>query len=857
MCVAMARRPLSSARESIGDRVARLAWTGRVVPLLLLGAFAGCGGSAPKPTGAQQASLAADNPAQEPAPPVPHPSEQQIPESGWSWLRVATTEPGYFVFLNDVPARFEDGEYARTPCEVRVPKGVWSVALSKQGRGDIEREWSLAEDVDWRVETDPDPQSHAGSAVYARVTQPLFRLPVGSGELLRTLNSSSREADPFVTPDGLTIWYVSNRPEGQGVYSAARSSVYHHFGTPTLLTLSRGEEEVASPCQSADGLTVAYAEPSRGRAWSVTRASPLAAFDERSPLNFDPDQREGWPSLQLSPDGLRLYWLRELNGETVTRAAVRKDSTGKFGPALDYPLPGGHPCLSADGLRHYWVEDSRVMRVRRGSLRDGFGEAEELANLPGEELSLDRARRSWWISEDERWLYVASAGDLWVFRLADDPGWRTALIAKVWDGKEKPKPADPFEIDSKMSFFTGPSAESSTPTMEVPPYAEHFAKLRDLLKAREVDTAEALANEAADQPELKELQDLIAWDLELVADCQHLIALAEARCANLEPGSPVRVGRSQLAFEKLEAGKLFLKSPTVTVEKSLRELDSDDLIRLAIVDTKSMTDDDARAVVAWLLSCGGTPAVTDLWKRLAPKQFDEFQQRAAGRLVRLAKIEIAAKKPDVAVPRLTEALSLAPDGPWADRARGARDSLFESPEWKPIGSRTWTMNEPGLFEADGSRAENSYIASTKTYGSFELRMDWRVFGKTGQGGIYFHEPNTRRPARGAKKVHLANDGDVDDLDVYSTGSLFGETAPTKKVRPRTGEDEWNTFVLRVVKGRVSAWINDEQVLETTTGNSPDTTGRVLLDGVAGGIVYRDVLLYEVSPTTDLTAQPTR
>lgn len=853
----MARRSLSSARKSMRDFVARLARNGCFVSLLLLSAVAGCADSTSKQNSAQQASKAADNPSQEATPPVPHPTEVETPESGWSWLRVSTTEPGYFVFLDDVPARFEDGEYARTPCEVRVPKGVWSVALSKHGRGDIEREWSLAEDVDWRVETDPDPQSHVAAAVYARVTQPLFRLPVGSGELLRTLNSSSREADPCVTPDGLTIWYVSNRPEGQGVYSAARSSVYHHFGTPTLLTLSRGEEEVASPCQSADGLTVAYAEPARGRAWSVTRESPLAPFENRQPLNFDPDQRERWPSLQLSPDGLRLYWLRELDGETITRAAVRKNPSGRFAQPLDYPLPGGHPCLSADGLRHYWVEGSRVMRARRGSLRDGFGEGEELANLPSEELSLDPARRSWWISEDERWLYVASAGDLWAIRLVEDPGWRTSLMAKIWDGKEKPKPVDPFEIDPKMSFFTGPSVESSAPTMNVPPYAEHFAKLRDLLKGRNLSAAEMLANEAADRPELKDMQDLIAWDRDLVADCQHLIALAEARCAKLEPGSPVRVGRSQLAFEKLEDGRLFLKSPTGTVEKSLHELDSDDLIRLAAVDTKSMTDEDARAVVAWLLSCGGTPAVTDLWRRLASKPYAEFQQRMAGRLVRLAEIEIVAGKFDLAVPRLAEALSLAPEGPWADRALKARNSLFESPEWKPVGARKWTMNEPGLFAADGNRAENSYLASTKTYGSFELRMDWRVLGKTGQGGVYFHEPNTRRPARGAKKVHLANDGDVDDLDVYSTGSLFGETAPAKKVRPLTGKDEWNTFVLRVVKGRVIAWINGERVLETTTGNSPDTTGRVLLDGVAGGIVYRNVLLYEVSPTSDLSASPTR
>lgn len=855
----MAERRFSSARNSLPRVVEQQERRGFIVLFLLLGVAAGCGDSTSNSNRTQQASKVADNPSRETAPRVPHPSEQTIPESGWSWLRVSTTEPGYLVFVDDVPARFEDGSYAKTPCEVRVPKGAWSVALSKQGRRDIEGEWSLAEDVEWRVETDPDPHSHVGAAVYARVTQPLFRLPVGSAELLRTLNSSSREADPCVTSDGLTIWYVSNRPAGQGVYSASRSSVYHHFGTPTLLTLSRSDEEVASPCQSADGLTVAYAEPARGRAWSVTRESPLAPFENRQPLNFDPNQREHWPSLQLSPDGLRLYWLRELDGQSMTRAAVRKSPSGRFAQPLDYPLPGGHPCLSADGLRHYWIDGSKVMRVRRGSLRDGFGEAEELASLPNEELSVDPARRSWWISDDERWLYVSSAGDLWAIRLSEDPGWRTALIAKAWDGKTIPKvveSAGAFEIDPKMSFLSGPSEETAT-VSNVPPYAEHWEKLRDLLKARELNEAQSLVRKAANRDELKDMSDLIAWDRALVADCRRLVALAEARCAGLEPGSLIRVGRSQLPFEKLENGKLFLKSPTGTLEKSLRELDSDDLIRLAIADTSSMTDDDARAVVAWLLSCGGTPAVTDLWKRLAPKPYDEFQQRAAGRLVRLAEIEIAAKKPDAAAPRLTEALKLAPEGPWGDRALKARNSLFESPEWKPIGSRKWTMNEPGLFEADGNRAENSYLASTKTYGSFELRMDWRVFGKTGQGGVYFHEPNTRRPVRGAKKVHLANDAEVAELDLYSTGSLFGETAPTKKVRPLTGKDEWNTFVLRVVKGQVTAWINGELVLETTTGNSPDTTGRVLLDGVAGGILYRNVLLYEVSPTAESSSQPAK
>ena len=95
----------------------------------------------------------------------------------------------------------------------------------------------------------------------------------------------------------------------------------------------------------------------------------------------------------------------------------------------------------------------------------------------------------------------------------------------------------------------------------------------------------------------------------------------------------------------------------------------------------------------------------------------------------------------------------------------------------------------------------------------------------------------------AHKIHLSNDAGK-GADQYSSGSLFGEDGPRENAVNPSGE--WNTLEIKVVDKKVTVSINGKKVLETqATKETVPESGFVGLDGFAGGITYRKILLSEL------------
>ena len=62
-----------------------------------------------------------------------------------------------------------------------------------------------------------------------------MNLAVGEAVPLHALNTIGNEFDPFVTSDGLAIYFAADRAEGRGIFTAARPSPLHPFEEPRLL----------------------------------------------------------------------------------------------------------------------------------------------------------------------------------------------------------------------------------------------------------------------------------------------------------------------------------------------------------------------------------------------------------------------------------------------------------------------------------------------------------------------------------------------------------------------------------------------------------------------------------------------
>ena len=132
---------------------------------------------------------------------------------------------------------------------------------------------------------------------------------------LTSLNSSSLESNPSISPDGLTLWFDSNRiaTEGYHLYVATRSSDLVEFNPPVLATTLNGMDTKqfdAQPFVTADGKEFWFISTRQGGfggedIWRATStgngfAIPTAISELNSPSD------EWLPT--LSSDRLTVYF---------------------------------------------------------------------------------------------------------------------------------------------------------------------------------------------------------------------------------------------------------------------------------------------------------------------------------------------------------------------------------------------------------------------------------------------------------------------------------------------------------------------------------------------------------------------
>jgi len=172
-----------------------------------------------------------------------------------------------------------------------------------------------------------------------------------------------------------------------------------------------------------------------------------------------------------------------------------------------------------------------------------------------------------------------------------------------------------------------------------------------------------------------------------------------------------------------------------------------------------------------------------------------------------------------------------------------KQSLFTLTDWRQVGGRKWEINSKGMYAANSTRSPNSYLISPSQFDNFQLSLEWKTVGRTGQGGVFFRYDGKDEIRNNAYKIQLSNDFGVLP-DQFSTGALFSVEAP--EVNAVKSNDEWNQLQLTVKKERVIVKINGTEVLNTNASSETiPLRGHVVLDGVVGGITYRKILLIPI------------
>jgi WD40-like Beta Propeller Repeat len=138
-----------------------------------------------------------------------------------------------------------------------------------------------------------------------------------NGASLVNVNGNAHNVQPFVSPDGLEMYFASDRAGSFEIYRATRGSTA--FGPPSLVSeLSQAGAAENDPVLSADGLTILFSS-SRGGAqdiWVAQRPNKSSLFGP--PFNLKEVNSPGADApTWLSPDGCRLFLSSDRNNNGV------------------------------------------------------------------------------------------------------------------------------------------------------------------------------------------------------------------------------------------------------------------------------------------------------------------------------------------------------------------------------------------------------------------------------------------------------------------------------------------------------------------------------------------------------------
>ena len=198
-----------------------------------------------------------------------------------------------------------------------------------------------------------------------------------------TINSGQGDFCPFLSPDGLSLYYNSSRWGGHGscdIYVATRGSVGSSWRTPTNLgsRINTGATD-AAPVISEDGLTLYYVSNRSGGfglddLYVTTRPSLSSTWE--GPVNLGP---------QFNSLGSDTAFCFVGGGQGILFCSARPGGTGgvdiwemPIAPIVDFDGDGKVGELELSAVVDQWHTDAALCDVALAPFGDGFVDVQDL-----------------------------------------------------------------------------------------------------------------------------------------------------------------------------------------------------------------------------------------------------------------------------------------------------------------------------------------------------------------------------------------------------------------------------------------------------------------------------------------------
>lgn len=266
----------------------------------------------------------------------------------------------------------------------------------------------------------------------------LFGIPE---QLSSAVNSPSSDWEQSVASDDLSLFFASNRTGNWDMYVATRASTTDPWANVVNLgSIVNAPALEGSPDISADGLTLFFNSDRPGGQgdrdiWMTSR--PSLADSWGPPVNLGPvvnsSSFEGWPS--ISSDGLSLYYSHGSQSQPNLVVSRRSSSNDPWGNPESLGVIGGGADISSDGLALFFatigshgginpVGGQDISVMTRDSVNEPFGSPHflpEPINTSGDDFSPN-------LSDDGRTFYFYSRGAIWQAAVIPEPSSFSLLI---------------------------------------------------------------------------------------------------------------------------------------------------------------------------------------------------------------------------------------------------------------------------------------------------------------------------------------------------------------------------------------------------------------------------------------------
>lgn len=249
--------------------------------------------------------------------------------------------------------------------------------------------------------------------------------PFGTPQRIDVLSSNSPDDDPTLTADLLEIYFNTNRSDPDGdIWFATRSSSTDAWGAPQLLVAASTADKETTPEISPDGLTLWFSSDRPGGRLlddvyvirRPSRSEPWSNAQLVAELNTD-DTENGAAEL---PGGLTMALARTPGGDDYdlffTSRSASNQAWAPPAPITELNTAANDECPHSpdDGATLYYGSERDgnmdIYVAERGT--DGaYGPPRRLGELATAARDLDP-----WVSADERYIVYMSNDDLYEAR---------------------------------------------------------------------------------------------------------------------------------------------------------------------------------------------------------------------------------------------------------------------------------------------------------------------------------------------------------------------------------------------------------------------------------------------------------